>query len=73
MCRTFYKYFLITSTSFMLSSGIYFVFLTHWLWPSPIYDYSDYDWRIVPQVLGAICMIFIVYCFVCAEICTNKH
>lgn len=56
MCRTFYKYFLITSTSFMATGGLYFVSLTRWLWPSPIYDYGDYDWRQVPESIGGICL-----------------
>lgn len=55
MCRVFYKYFLITSTSFMATGGFYFASLTRWLWPSPIYDYGDYDWRKVPESIGAIC------------------
>ncbi|XP_075677968.1 uncharacterized protein LOC113793324 isoform X2 [Dermatophagoides pteronyssinus] len=41
----------------MATGGFYFTSLTRWLWPSPIYDYGDYDWRKVPESIGAVCFI----------------
>ncbi|CAG2164776.1 unnamed protein product [Oppiella nova] len=56
MCKTFYRYFLITGTSFGLCSGLYLLCLTKWLWPYPIHDYTagGWDWRDVPLYSGLI-------------------